>query len=156
MSKLRNMTAIYIFDGEKVLLLYKTGSRLVSECWCGIGGHFEPYELNNPQACVLRELEEDTGINESDICNLKLRYVALRKKNGEIQQIYYFFAQLSNGNIKLQKCDEGRLEWVSVDSVLKLEMPLTAFHCLKHYFENDKENDTQYAGIATENGINFI
>ena len=59
--KLRNMTSIYISCGTKILLLYRIGSRVVPPSWCGIGGHFEPDELNDPRTCVLRELEEETG-----------------------------------------------------------------------------------------------
>ena len=57
--KLRNMTSIYISCGTKILLLYRIGSRVVPPSWCGIGGHFEPDELNDPRTCVLRELEEE-------------------------------------------------------------------------------------------------
>ena len=60
--KLRNMTSIYISCGTKILLLYRIGSRVVPPSWCGIGGHFEPDELNDPRTCVLRELEEETGL----------------------------------------------------------------------------------------------
>ena len=59
--KLRNMTSIYISCGTKILLLYRIGSRVVPPSWCGIGGHFEPDELNDPRTCVLRELEEEVG-----------------------------------------------------------------------------------------------
>lgn len=51
---LRNMTTIYIIFKNKMLLLYRVGSRVVQPSWCGIGGHFEKGELNNPKACVLR------------------------------------------------------------------------------------------------------
>ena len=156
MDMLRNMTAIYIFDGDKVLMLYKTGGRVVKDCWCGIGGHFEPSELNNPRSCVLRELEEETGIKETDISNLKLRYITLRKKNGEIRQNYFFFANLQNREIRLLDCDEGKLEWLDVSSVLTRKMPYSALHCLKHYLETGKNDNKQYAEVTTETGINFV
>ena len=44
-GKLRNMTVIYLFRGEKVLLLYRQGGRVVNNVWTGsAGGHFENYE----------------------------------------------------------------------------------------------------------------
>ena len=153
---LRNMTAIYIFDGDKVLLLYRVGSKVVAPSWCGVGGHFEPGELNNPEACVLRELQEETGIKPEDICNLRLKYVTLRKKNREIRQNYYFFADLFNPNLALPPCNEGLLEWVLVTEVLERQMPFSAFRCLKHYLETGKNNNKQYAGVTTEIGINFV
>lgn len=61
-GKLRNMTAIYLFRGDKVLLLYRQGGRVVNDVWTGsAGGHFEKEELNDARACVLRELQEEGG-----------------------------------------------------------------------------------------------
>ena len=73
-GKLRNMTAIYLMQGDKMLLLYRQGSKVVSNMWIGAaGGHFEENELNNPKACVLRELKEELGITEDMLRDLKLR-----------------------------------------------------------------------------------
>lgn len=85
------MTAIYLTKGDKVLLLFRQGGRVVNNVWTGAaGGHFEEYELNDANACVLRELKEELNLCEKDISNLSLRYVTLRKTNGEIRQNYYF------------------------------------------------------------------
>ncbi len=153
---LRNMTAIYIMFKNKMLLLYRVGSRVVQPSWCGIGGHFEKCELNNPKACVLRELFEETGITENDIGTVDLKYVALRMKNNEIRQNYYYFAELRNTDIDISECDEGILEWINMDEVLDREMPFTAKECLKHYLSIGKDDNKLYAGITTENGVNFI
>ena len=41
-GKLRNMTSLYILKDDKVLLLYRQGSRVVNDKWVGsAGGHFE-------------------------------------------------------------------------------------------------------------------
>jgi 8-oxo-dGTP diphosphatase len=89
----------------------RIGSRIVSPSWCGIGGHFEIEELNDPKACVLRELEEEMRLTEDDLYNLRLRYITLRLKNNEIRQNYYFFADLKDGvDVKLE-CDEGKPNW---------------------------------------------
>ncbi|MBU5676848.1 NUDIX domain-containing protein [Alkaliphilus sp. MSJ-5] len=153
---LRNMTAIYIMFKNKMLLLYRVGSRVVQPSWCGIGGHFEKDELNDPKACVLRELFEETGITENDIGTLKLKYIALRMKNNEIRQNYYYFTELHNTGIDINKCDEGTLEWVDINEVLDREMPFTAKECLRHYLSIGKDDNKLYAGVTTENGVNFI
>ena len=86
-GKLRNMTAIYLLRGEKVLLLYRQGGRVVNDVWTGsAGGHFEKDELNDAKACVLRELYEELGLRPEDIEGLALRYIALRNVKGEIRQ----------------------------------------------------------------------
>lgn len=153
---LRNMTAIYIIHNDKMLLLYRVGSRVVEPSWCGIGGHFEKEELNDPRACVIRELYEETGITEDDLGNVKLKYVTLRLKNNEIRQNYYFFTELQNPNINITKCSEGTLEWVDLDQVLNKIMPFTAKECLRHYLNNGRYDDKLYGGITTAHGAEFV
>ena len=111
-GKLRNMVGIYIMNNDKILLLYRIGSKVVQPSWCNIGGHFESFELNDAKACALREVFEEAGVAESDLENLTLKYVTLRLKNNEIRQNYYFFADLLNKDLQLEYCDEGLLEWV--------------------------------------------
>lgn len=152
---LRNMTAIYISRGTEMLMLYRIGSRVVEPSWCGIGGHFEEYELNDPRACMLRELEEEVGIKESALENLKLRYVTLRLKNGEIRQNYYYFADLKPEEEVNMRSDEGRVEWVPYDQILDRKMPLTAKLMLEHYLHTGALDDVLYSGTTTETGMVF-
>ena len=90
-GKLRNMTGLYLRHGDKLLLLWRIGSKVVPDSYtASAGGHFEKEELNDAKACVLRELYEETGLTEQEIDNLSLRYITLRLKNGEVRQNYYF------------------------------------------------------------------
>ena len=154
-GRLRNMTAIYISNEGKMLFLYRVGSRVVAPSWCGIGGHFEKDELNDAKAAVFREMNEEIGLFEQDIENLRLRYVTLRYKNGEIRQNYYFFADLKEGASIADFCDEGKLEWVDEDRILERDMPFTAKAMLEHYMSTGKFNDLLYGGVTTENGVVF-
>ena len=155
-GKLRNMTCVYISAGDTMLLLYRMGSKVVSDSWCGIGGHFEKDELNDARACVLRELYEEMQISEDQIENLRLRYVTLRLKNGEIRQNYYFFADLKPGvDVKLS-CNEGHPEWVVYQKLLDRNMPYTAWYVLEHYLREGKKTEGIYSGIAKENGVEFV
>lgn len=148
--KLRNMTSIYISKNDKMLLLYRIGSRVVEPSWCGIGGHFEEYELNDPLACMLRELKEEVNISKGDLENLALRYITLRLKNREIRQNYYFFANLKSTAIVNTKCNEGKLEWVDYNMILKKEMPHTAMNVLQHYFSEGMNHSCIYGSVTTE------
>lgn len=154
-GKLRNMTAIYIRKSDKMLMLYRVGSRVVPPSWCGIGGHFEKDELNNAKAAVLREMNEEIGLTKDDIENLQFRYVTLRRKNGEIRQNYYFFADLREGAEIKADCDEGTLEWVEMDKVCEREMPFTAKYMLEHYMSIGRFDDKVYGGVTTPDGIVF-
>lgn len=154
-GKLRNMTAVYLSQNGKMLLLYRVGSRIVTPSWCGIGGHFEKDELNDAKAAMLREMNEEIGLCESDLENLKMRYITLRNKNGEIRQNYYFFADLKENSVLKTDCDEGKLEWVEYGSVLKREMPFTAKQMLEHYMSTGRFDDFLYGGISAEDGAVF-
>ena len=76
--KQRNMTSVYLRRDGKFLLLKRQGSRVVNNVWIGsAGGHIEEHELNNAEACVLREVEEELGLTADDITDLRLRYITL-------------------------------------------------------------------------------
>ena len=154
-TSLRNMTAIYITRGEEMLMLYRIGSRVVEPSWCGIGGHFEEEELNNPFACVLRELEEETGVRREMLEDIRFKYVTLRLKKGEIRQNYYYFASLKD-DVNLQMdSDEGKLRWVPLAQVMDKEMPLTAKFMLEHYLTVGRFDDCLYSGITRETDMVF-
>ncbi|MBR4020762.1 MAG: NUDIX domain-containing protein [Firmicutes bacterium] len=154
-TNLRNMTAIYITRGEEMLMLYRVGSRVVEPSWCGIGGHFEESELNDPYACVLRELEEETPICREMLENLQFKYVTLRLKKGEIRQNYYYFASLKDDAEVSLESDEGKLRWVPLHQVMEKEMPLTAKFMLEHYLETGRFDDKLYSGITCEEKMVF-
>ena len=156
-GKLRNMAGLYLRHGNQLLLLYRIGSRVISDSYtASAGGHFEKEELNDAKACVLRELYEETGLTEKDVDNLSLRYVTVRLKNGELRQNYYFFADLID-NMKEITSNEGNLKWFQMEELLKNppDMPFTAQYVVKHYAEIGKDTDVIYAGVAKEDGVVF-
>lgn len=154
-GRLRSMTAVYISRPGQMLLLYRVGSRVVAPSYCGVGGHFEPEELSDARACVLREVREEIGLEESDLMNLRMRYAAQRLKNGEIRQNYYFFADLKPGVSVEQTSPEGRLEWVNEEEILSKEMPVTARFVLEHYLRIGRTTNCLYAAAATKDGVVF-
>ena len=157
LGKLRNMTAIYLLQGDKVLLLFRQGGRVVNNVWTGsAGGHFEEFELNDAKACVLRELKEELDLCENDIEQLSLRYVTLRRTKGEIRQNYYFFANLKEGRGENLHSKEGILKWFSLKDIGDLEMPYTAKYVMEHYCATGQFLDKIYTGVTNENGVTFV
>lgn len=153
--KLRNMTSLYLVEGEKLLCLYRIGSRVADHRYIGsAGGHFEREELNDPRACILRELKEELGLTEADLERLTMRYITLRQKDGEIRQNYYFFANLKEKR-PLQS-SEGILHWVPFEEVPDLCMPVSAKHMLLHYLRLGRFDDRLYAGITGETETRFV
>lgn len=153
---LRNMASIYLSKDNKMLLLYRQGSRVVNDVWIGsAGGHFEEFELNDARACVLRELQEELGITEKEIENLRLRYVTLRRSKGEIRQNYYFFADLKEGVSEKFSSNEGVSRWFSLSEVTSLEMPFTSKFVIEHYLDVGHKTDMIYGGIADGEKVVF-
>ena len=153
--KLRNMTSLYLVDDDKVLCLYRIGSKVVSNRYIGsAGGHFEKEELNDPRACILRELQEELSLTENDLDGFSLRYITHRLMGGEIRQNYYFFARLKEDR-ELQS-NEGQLRWVPFEEVAQLYMPVSAKHMILHYLKEGRFTDHIYAGITEETGTTFV
>ena len=153
--KLRPMTAIYLTHGDDILLLYRMGSRVVGDSYTGsAGGHMEPEEITSPEACVLRELREETGLTEADIRDLTLRYVTLRCKNGEIRENFYYFAEIKDAEQTVVS-NEGRLEWHSIHALQGLPMPHTARQVLEHYLAVGRKTELLYGAVSEEEGTIF-
>ena len=156
-GKLRNMVSLYLMAEDRMLLLYRIGSRVLrNPCWCGIGGHFEKEELNDARAALLREVSEEIGLVEKDLEDLRLRYITLRQKDGEIRQNYYFFARLATGTVVQDTCDEGVLEWVPLAEVCGRNMPYTAGYVIRHYLETGRQDESLYCGVADRQGVQFV
>jgi 8-oxo-dGTP diphosphatase len=117
------------------------------------GGHFECDELNDARKCVLREAYEELGIREEDLEDLKMRYITLRLKNGEVRQNYYFFARLRED--RELTSSEGQLRWVKFEDVQQLKMPSSAKHMILHYLKQGRFDDKMYAGVSESWGANF-
>ena len=152
---LRNMTSVYLTGEKGILCLYRIGSRVANNRWIGsAGGHFEPEELNDPRACVLREMQEELGLTESNVEGLTLRYITHRLMEGEIRQNYYFFARLKEDRELWST--EGNLRWMSFDEIPDLYMPVSAKHMILHYLKEGRFTDHLYCGVTEETGTRFV
>ena len=154
-GKLRNMTSVYLTGEQGILCLYRIGSRVANNLYVGsAGGHFEQGELNDARQCALREMQEELGLTESDVADLKLRYITLRLKNGEIRQNYYFFGKLLS-NRELES-SEGNLHWFTYEEAEHLHMPASAKHMMLHYLKMGRFDENLYAGITDDAGTRFV
>ncbi len=154
-GKLRNMTSVYLTGEKGILCLYRIGSRVANHKYIGsAGGHFESEELNDARRCALREMQEELGLTEADVCDLKLRYITLRLKNAEIRQNYYFFGKLATQ--KQLQSTEGDLRWFTYEEAEHLHMPASAKHMMLHYLKTGRFDEHLYAGITDDQGTRFV
>ena len=115
-----NSTLCYITRGDDVLMLHRVKKKndINKDKWIGIGGKFEGEE--SPDACLLREAKEETGLT---LTSWRCRGIVTFLCEGvEGEYMYLFTADGFEGELK--ECDEGNLEWISrekLDSLPKWE-----------------------------------
>ena len=108
---MHNSTLCYIVKDGKVLMLHRVKKKndINHDKWIGIGGKFEPEEA--PEECILRENKEETGLT---LTSWRCRgVVTFLQEGGEGEYMYLFTADDFTG--ELIECDEGDLQWVSMD-----------------------------------------
>lgn len=108
---MHNSTLCYIVKDGKVLMLHRVKKKndINHDKWIGIGGKFEPEEA--PEECILRETKEETGLT---LTSWQCRgVVTFLQEGGEGEYMYLFTADDFTG--ELIECDEGDLQWVSME-----------------------------------------
>ena len=104
-----NTTLCYITRGDQVLMLHRIKKKndINKDKWIGIGGKFEAEE--SPDACLLREAKEETGLT---LTRWQCRgVVTFLSDQAEGEYMYLFTADGFEGELK--DCEEGRLQWIS-------------------------------------------
>lgn len=113
-----NTTLCYIEQDGKYLMLHrvKKENDLNRDKWIGIGGKFEDKE--SPEDCVLREALEETGLT---LQGPEYRgIVTFVSDRWDTEYMHLFWADQFTGEIR--DCDEGTLEWIAKEDLLKLPM----------------------------------
>lgn len=111
-------TLCYIEQNGKYLMLHRTVKKndVNKDKWIGVGGHFEQDE--SPEECVVREVKEETGYT---LTSYQFRgLVTFISGNGVTEYMSLFTADGFEG--EPVSCNEGVLEWVSKEEVLKLNI----------------------------------
>ena len=107
---MHNSTLCYILRRNDVLMLHRVKKKndINKDKWIGIGGKFEDEE--SPDACLLREAMEETGLTlTSWRCRGVVTFLTENPQDGEY--MYLFTADDFEGELK--ECDEGDLQWIS-------------------------------------------
>jgi len=142
--------AFLVRDGNYLLINRSMQKEVAPGVWSGVGGKFEQYELNDPKAACLREIEEETGITHEHIFNLTLRYIIIRRYRNTIRQSYIYF-----GNTDIESVadtDEGELVWVCQNDLLNRTYTKT-FELMLRHFTKTPDNGCVIVGVAeNDNG----
>lgn len=117
-------TAVFLIDENEAVLCLKRASwkRFAPNKYTGVGGTLESGEVENIEAALKREFEEETKIPFSSLQNLTLRgtmFVTNRDENDHV--IYYFTARVKRRDITDLSCNEGELVWIQQKDFVKLD-----------------------------------
>lgn len=111
-------TLCYIEQDGKYLMLHRIVKKhdVNKDKWIGVGGHFEKNE--SPEECLLREVWEETGYT---LTSWKYRGIVTFIYGEDVTE--YMSLYTADGFTgQAHPCDEGQLEWVDKDAVLKLNI----------------------------------
>lgn len=115
---MKNTTLCYVEQDGKYLMLLRNKKKQDENAgkWIGVGGKFE--EGESPQDCLLREVQEETGLR---LTQYRFRgIVTFVSDRYETEYMHLFTAHGFEG--ELTACDEGELRWVEKDEVLSLPL----------------------------------
>lgn len=111
-------TLCYIEKDGKYLMLYrnKKENDLNKGKWIGVGGKF--LEGETPEECMIREVQEETGLR---ISHYRYRgLVTFVPDVGETEYMHLFTADEFTGT--LIDCREGTLKWIDKEKILTLNL----------------------------------
>lgn len=129
-------TTLFLLFDEKWLLLKRSAhKRFLPDRWTGLGGRVEMDELTDLRRSVLRELSEETGLDEADLGHLTLRRMLSHNRPGEpLTVLFYFTATLKE--YALPDCTEGTLHWVAPPDFAHLDIIETTAQVLPRLVED--------------------
>ena len=107
-------TLCYIEKGDSYLMLHRVSKKhdVNKDKWIGIGGHFEENES------LLREAKEETGLT---LTSWKFRGIVTFISEGwNTEYMCLYTADGYEGEII--PCNEGVLEWIRKEDLLKLNL----------------------------------
>jgi 8-oxo-dGTP diphosphatase len=116
---MKNTTLCYIEnDNFDYLMLYRNKKENDPNAgkWIGVGGRFE--EGESPDECLLREVQEETGLT---LFSWRLRAIVTFVSD-KWETEYMFLYTSNDWHGQLAKCNEGELAWVQKSELMNLPM----------------------------------
>ena len=113
---MRNTSLVHLEKDGCYLMLHRVRKEADEnrDKWVGIGGKFEPGE--SPEDCALREVREETGLTMHSWAYRGI--VTFVSDAWGTEYMHLFWSDDFSGELK--DCDEGDLEWVDKQRILRL------------------------------------
>lgn len=115
-------TLCYINKNDKYLMLHRVSKKndVNKDKWIGVGGHFE--EGESPEECLFREVYEETGLTLKKFRFRGFITFVSDEYGTEYMALYTGNIDDSTDTKDVPLCDEGVLEWLTMDEILSLNL----------------------------------
>ena len=113
-----NTTPCYLEQGGQWLMLHRVTKKndMNHDKWIGVGGKFERFE--SPEDCLLREVQEETGLT---LTRYRCRGIVTFILGNLTEYMYLYIADGWTGELVRDTArNEGVLEWVPKEQVEQL------------------------------------
>lgn len=117
--KLLLVAAVALIDPDgRVLLAERPAGRAMAGLWEFPGGKVEPGET--PEACLIRELQEELGIDTWESCLAPLTFASHAYEDFHLLMPLYACRKWQG---MMQPCEGQRLSWARPERLGEYEMP---------------------------------
>ncbi len=115
---MRLTTLCYVEHEGRWLMLHRTRKQEDENAgkWIGLGGHMQ--EDESPEECIRREVQEESGLQLSDLQLRGILTFILPDWGNELTFLYTARSETD----AFSPCDEGELRWIPVGDVLSLSL----------------------------------
>ncbi|MCQ2510252.1 MAG: 8-oxo-dGTP diphosphatase [Lachnospiraceae bacterium] len=116
-------TLCYIEKDEKFLMMHRVSKKQDANAgkWIGVGGHFQ--EGESPDECLLREVQEETGLQ---LTSYSLRgIITFVSDEWGYEYMFLYTADGFEGSAdeeSLAACTEGHLQWIPKEQIMDLNL----------------------------------
>ena len=144
--KIRQMAVALLYKNGKALFVQRNQHRTFLPGYLvPVGGHIEPYELNEPKHACVREIYEETSIREEEIDGLRLKYIIYRMKDEEVRVQYMFVGDVLTDR-KLVNSDDEELVWLSLTELQNKKVTFACYSAVRHFEELGIQDHEIYVG----------
>jgi 8-oxo-dGTP diphosphatase len=124
----RTATLCVLKHADKVLLL-KRLKEPNKDMYTPVGGKLDPHE--NPHAAAIRETWEETGIRVE-----KMKFCGVLTETSPTDYNWVGYVYLAEiDDVPAPPCNEGTLEWIAFDDILKVPTPATDWYIYQYLLE---------------------
>lgn len=118
-NSMKETTLCYITRDNSYLMLYrnKKSDDVNEGKWIGVGGKLE--EGETPDACICREVREETGLT---LTSYRRRGVIYFYADGWESEVIYLYSADGFAGELTQECNEGELRWIPISEIMDLNL----------------------------------